>query len=424
MRRRLLLSMVAVVAVAVMLFALPLVLIVGALMRDEANQQLYRETTILTAEVDQRLEHGQALLPADISEAYPGRHVVIVLPGNSGTVTAGPSGFAHSISVTLRGGSTAQVTMSRDARAVDERVLRTRLGIIGLALVAVGVAVTLGVWQARRLTLPLNDLVITAERLGSGSTRPRGHRYGVPELDQVAAVLDSAAERVAELLRNEREFATEASHQLRTPLTAMSMRLEEIIASAEEPAVVREEGAAALAQTERLAEVVEHLLSRARRTRTLSQQHPVSVDEVLGQQAEGWAPAFRRANRSIVVTGQRGLVARATPAGVTQVISTLVENALVHGEGTVTLKAERTGKSVVMEVSDEGPGVPPKMAAQIFERQVSGGGGGLGVGLAIARDLAEGDGGRLELVRNSPPAFAVFLRPNDPDDPDEPTASP
>ncbi|MGH3658869.1 MAG: sensor histidine kinase, partial [Micromonosporaceae bacterium] len=161
--------------------------------------------------------------------------------------------------------------------------------------------------------------------------------------------------------------------------------------------------------------VVDHLLSRARRTR--SRQHSVPVDDILDQQVEGWEPAFRRVHRRMVVTGQHGLVARATPGGVTQVISTLVENALVHGKGTVTLKAERIGGSIVVEVSDEGAGVPEEIAPQIFERQVSGGGDGLGVGLAIARDLAEGDGGRLELVRNRPPAFAVFLLPDDPDDP-------
>ena len=81
------------------------------------------------------------------------------------------------------------------------------------------------------------------------------------ELDQVADGLDSASRRVTNLLTADRELAIDASHQLRTPLTALSMRLEEMIASADDPDVVREEGTAALAQAERLADVVTQLLS-------------------------------------------------------------------------------------------------------------------------------------------------------------------
>ena len=95
---------------------------------------------------------------------------------------------------------------------------------------------------------------------GTGDPRPVGRRYGVAELDQVADGLDSASRRVTNLLTADRELAIDASHQLRTPLTALSMRLEEMIASADDPDVVREEGTAALAQAERLAEVVTQLL--------------------------------------------------------------------------------------------------------------------------------------------------------------------
>jgi signal transduction histidine kinase len=99
-----------------------------------------------------------------------------------------------------------------------------------------------------------------------------------------------------------------------------------------------------------------------------------------------------------------------TPVGLSQVLSTLLENSLVHGRGTVDVHARRSGPSVILEVSDQGDGIPATMAPHIFERSVSSGAGGsTGLGLSLARDLAEANGGRLDLVQARPPRFALFL---------------
>ena len=133
---------------------------------------------------------------------------------------------------------------------------------LGLPLLAVAVAgaVVLARAVAQRAARPVEELAEAAGRLGTGDPRPVGRRYGVTELDQVADGLDSVSRRVTNLLTADRELAIDASHQLRTPLTALSMRLEEMIASADDPDAVREEGTAALAQAERLADVVTQLL--------------------------------------------------------------------------------------------------------------------------------------------------------------------
>ncbi len=89
-------------------------------------------------------------------------------------------------------------------------------------------------------------------------------------------------------------------------------------------------------------------------------------------------------------------------------LSTLLDNSLVHGAGTVVMTTRSAGSSVVVEVSDEGPGVPPELGQRIFARSVSSA-GSTGLGLALARDLATADGGRLELLHGEPPTFAVFL---------------
>src|SRR5262249_59193076 len=114
--------------------------------------------------------------------------------------------------------------------------------------------------------------------------------------DRVAEGLDGSAQRINDLLSAERDFAVDASHQLRTPLTALSMRLEEMMAAADYPDVVREEGAAALAQTERLADVVGQLLGRARRTAT-GAPTVASVDEIGSPPGVERETSFPRINR-------------------------------------------------------------------------------------------------------------------------------
>jgi signal transduction histidine kinase len=187
------------------------------------------------------------------------------------------------------------------------------------------------------------------------------------------------------------------------------MRLEEMVASAQHPDVVREEGAAALAQTERLAEVVGQLLGRVARRPVGGAPVLASVDDVVAQQVIEWDPAFRRLSRKLEVVGEKGLQAYVTPGSAAQVIATLLDNALVHGAGVVTIRTSHTPRSVVVEVRDEGKGVPQDLVPRIFERSVSGRPGGTGLGLALARSVAAADGGQVVLVRPRPAVFAVFL---------------
>jgi signal transduction histidine kinase len=191
------------------------------------------------------------------------------------------------------------------------------------------------------------------------------------------------------------------------------MRLEEVIAAADDPDSVREEGGAALAQAERLADVVSQLLDRSRRA-DAGTASLTDLDEIINQQVVEWEPAFRRAGRKLVVTGQRGLRAHVTPGGVAQVVATLVDNALMHGAGPVEIRTSQNTKSAVIEVEDQGKGVPPELVSRIFERSVSTRPEGTGLGLSLARTMAAADGGRVVLVRQRPPVFAVFLPRNPP----------
>jgi signal transduction histidine kinase len=423
-QRRLLVSTLAVAVAAVLLLGVPLGFVVGGLKSRDANAQLKHDATALATGLQERFDEG---LPPDISgfaRLWPDRYVTIVERGG-GRATAGTRPPAHD---TINGSARTRdftVIVAADDSIVIGQVTSGLVMIGSLALLAIAVAVGLALLQARRLTRPLEELAGAADRLGSGDARPVGRRYGVPELDRVAEGLDGSAQRINELLTAERDFAVDASHQLRTPLTALSMRLEEMIAAADYPDVVREEGAAALAQTERLADVVGQLLGRARRS-VSGTPSLASVDDIVAQQVVEWEPAFRRLSRKLEVTGEKGLYAYVTLGSAAQVIATLLDNALVHGAGTVTIRTSQTPRSVVIEVRDEGKGVPPELVPRIFERSVSGTPGGTGLGLSLARTVAAADGGQVVLVRPKPAVFALFLPygvPGVPDAPEEPVVS-
>ncbi|NML53221.1 HAMP domain-containing histidine kinase [Streptomyces sp. R302] len=406
MRRRLITSTLAVVLVVIAVFGVSLVLIETRTITSSAQESVDAEALRIVSIVDSRLIGGEPVSPAILAEQGGAkRYALVTIPGRPpieiGTRPTGSviRGYAEG-----ERGETVVVEESRSA--VTSEVGSTALIIVAVAGLAVVAAVLLAVRQANKLASPLTDLAETAERLGSGDPRPRHKRYGVPELDRVADVLDASAERIARMLTAERRLAADASHQLRTPLTALSMRLEEV-ALADDLDTVKEEATIALTQVERLTDVVQRLLTNSRDPRSGSAV-AFDLDEVVKQQIEEWRPAYRSAGRAIVRSGKQGMRAIGTPGAVAQVLAALIENSLMHGGGTVALRTRVTGNQSVIEVTDEGPGVPADLGARIFERAVSGR-SSTGIGLAVARDLAEADGGRLELLQQHPPVFALFL---------------
>jgi len=407
MQRRLLISTLAVAVAAVLLLGLPLTFVLIRLQVSEASDQLSRDATTLARGLQDRVNSGLPADAAQLGRSLADRYVIIRQDGGR-PIAIGTRPPSHHTTSEQASTTDFTVTVQANASYVAAKVYGALLLIGSLALLAIAVAVVLALLQARRLARPMEELARAADRLGSGDARPLGRRYGVQELDRVAEGLDGSAQRITDLLSAERDFAVDASHQLRTPLTALSMRLEEMVAAADYPDVVREEGAAALAQTERLAEVVGQLLGRARRSIT-GAPTLASVDEIVAQQVIEWEPAFRRVSRKLEVTGTKGLHAYATPGGAAQVIATLLDNALVHGAGAVTIRTSQTRRSVVVEVRDEGAGVPTDLVPRVFERSVSGAPGGTGLGLALARTVAAADGGQVVLVRPRPAVFALFL---------------
>ena len=309
-----------------------------------------------------------------------------------------PLGGAWVVSALRAAGSGNRVT-------IIGTVVLTVLVLTGTALTAASVVAAR---VSRRISAPLIYLAAEAEQLGSGQVRPRLRSSGIEEIDLVQAELVRSAERVAGRIAAERQFASDASHQLRTPLTSLSLRLEEIELFAGEEEV-RTEAHACLEQVERLTGVVEDLLKVSRRSGGGTTE-ALHLKDTFAQQREEWEPAFEQAGRTITFSDQISHPVLATPGSLAQVLATVVENSLRYGAGatTVSVRGANGGHAVFIDIADEGEGVAEDIAPYVFERHVSGY-GSTGVGLALAKDLVEADGGRIELSQRSPAVFSILL---------------
>lgn len=403
MRRRLLLSTVGVALVAVLALGLPLLLVTVRLIGDVARNDLLRQAQSVQGYVQDRLADGRQ--PDRLSHLVPSsQRVIVVLPGGR-QIVDGPSPGRHPLTQTVQLRSGGQVTVERPIGEVRDDQLQAGIVVLVLALLSAAVAAIVAVFLARRLSGPLLVVADRAARLGAGDFRTSPQRHGIPELDRVCDVLDRSASEIAELVRRERDLASNVSHQLRTRLTALQMRLEEIALS--DDATVRDEANAALEQAERLSGVVDELLAQARHARAESAE-TVDVAIEIATIGQEYQPAVEAVGRKLELDLTPGLKATATPGRLHQAVGVLLDNAVQHGAGPIKVATRATAYNVMVEVSDEGRGVAPDLVPRLFERGVSGA-GGTGLGLALARALVEADGGRLELRRASPPLFAVFL---------------
>lgn len=411
MRRRVLVATISALAVAVVLLGIPLGIAAAQLVRTDALRDLDSRTTTAARALEARYIAGEDIRP-EVLQSYvsqrTGAPIAIAVWLPDGTSVRAGEEPARAFSESHITDSGLVVVLYVSWWEVFWEAARAVLLVLGVGTLAVVAGVGMATWQANRLSAPLLLLAASAEQLGSGQVKPHVTRSGVEEIDQVAEELARSADRMAARLAAERQFAADASHQLRTPLTALTMRLEEIAATSHQREV-QEEAEASLEQVERLVGVVDELLGRSRRALG-SGTELVLLEEIFDQQRDEWEASFAKVGRTLVVHSTDATVF-ATPGGLAQVLATLIENSLKHGGGTTTVAARESGTNhaMVIEVRDQGEGVPEDLAPRIFEREVTSG-RGTGLGLALARDLVTADGGRLELSQRAPAAFSIFLQ--------------
>jgi len=298
---------------------------------------------------------------------------------------------------------TADVGISQDASyAILASIAAIVIAVTGVALI---LAYYVAGRESRRVNAPLSDLAAHAETVGSGRPGGKASATGIDEIDRVARVLDNRSAMIGEVLEAERRTSREMSHQVRTPLTALSLRLEEIIAT-DDIAEAKAEAAVGVVQIERLSEVIDQLV-RGRREGLNTQQERLDLTRMVSEQMVEWYPAFsiRRRRISLIATG--AVYAYASRLAQSQVLSTLIENCLLHGRGDVEIKVRESGTSAVLEVVDTRGVMKLKEGQDPFERGVSA--SGTGLGLALARTLVAADDGDIAMTSRRPPTFTVYL---------------
>jgi len=402
---------------AVVVLGVPLGVVEAHRVRGEARNQLLREADVVATAVEDRLERNEPVDARRLAPLVrPGHQVTIRVAGRptislgrrleEGGALAERSALAHAALVTARA----------PAEELNERIRGHWLLIALLSTGGVLAAVLLGVAQGQRLARPLERLAQTSRRLGAGDFSARAGHSAIPEVDAVAAALDAAALQIARLVAREREFSGDVSHQLRTPLTALRLRLEEL-ERLEDPARSRGEATHALAEADRLEQTITDLLAAARSTGARDDDASLDLAELVGSHAETWRPLFERAGRHSEARGPDDELRAAPTAGaVGQALDVLLDNALRHGEGRVVVKVtERAGRPVIT-ITDDGPGPPAGEESAIFERGHSARGQRRGPASRpfpdrIGRGPARAAGRSPARVRATPPAGRGRLGP-------------
>ena len=429
MRTRIVALAVLASALATCLFAVPLGYAVHAHLVGQERGHLVREASDVSIDVADEVDWGIPIDPDALTDVghddeeltaavfdedgrllagtAPDRDVAVLWEALDGEVRSRIDGdlLVAGVPVTHGQEVIGAVLVTEDRVDVLGEVVLSWAGMAGLGAAAVTVTWLVARRQARRLARPLEDLEASARRLGEGDFTVRTRRDGVEEIDAVGAALDATATRLDELLARERAFSADASHQLRTPLAGLRLRLEAALERTDtdpRPAI-----AASLVDADRLEATIDELLALARAGQAAS-SGPVDLDRLLGELSPEWGARLALHGRDLEVRVEPGTPdALASTAAVRQVLGVLVDNATTHGRGTVTVAVREASGAVAVDVSDEGPGVQDPEEV-LFSREADRR-DGHGIGLALARRLAEAEQGRLTLTRVAPPVFTLLL---------------
>ena len=450
MSRRLLISYLALAIVVLALLEIPLGISYARNERHDLSTNVERDAVALASLAEDALEQRASAPPAvaRLARRYQrdtgGRVVVVDAQGRAlvdsesqgvgadfssrpeiaaaldGTVA---TGTRHSntlgtdllyVAVPAASGGIVHgaVRITYPTSEVDERVRRYWLVLAAIAAVVLAVAVALAGGFARWIVRPLSRVEEAAGEVAAGNLNVRVPATGPPELRRLAGSFNEMVVQLGSLLHSQEQFVADASHQLRTPLTALRLRLENLARDGDGRREGEFEGA--LEELERLSALVDGLLTLARADRAASTPAELDVASGLGERVDAWSALAEEQQVRLVARVEGRLHALATPGRLEQVLDNLLANALeVAPAGSdIELTAARSGPLVEIRIRDRGPGMSSEEIAHAFDRFWRGGAdeAGFGLGLAIVQRLVHADGGEIELRPREGGGLEAILR--------------
>lgn len=408
MRRKLAAALVGVAIGALLLYVVPRAFMTASLVRQHEQRLLDRTADLVAADIDARIREGTAVTAVSLAELPgDGERMVVELPDGRvvelGDLEVGDRVIEEERP--LAGGGT--LTYQRSTQLIEDQLSSAAVETLVISGAVIVFTFVLAFVLAHRLARYFDELTAYAAQVTTPKDPPP--QMGVAEADRLADALYRSRVRIEELLQRERQFSSNASHQLRTPLAALRLRLEDLTMWPEVPAEARQELEASLSEVDRLAGTVTGLLDFSR-SGGIGTWAEVDLWAVAGEAVDRWEATFEQKDRTIELRGDddRARVATSERA-VQQVLDVLLENALVHGRGAVVVDVAHRGDRVVLQVADEGRMDGPG-DAKVFDRaHRSSTSSGSGIGLSLARSIAESVGARLGLARREPTTFELVM---------------
>jgi len=292
-----------------------------------------------------------------------------------------------------RGDVIGGVRLTQSVESVNDAVNNTLLGLLAVGLAVLVTALVVAFLLARGIARPITRLEAAAQRVAGGDLETRADVEGTNEQRSLAVSFNAMTERMGRNMRAQREFAADASHQLRTPLTGLRLRLEEARV-AESREALECEIDAGLREVDRIAETVDELLVLSRIGERDTPGEQLDPGEIAATAAQRWRPtAATHALAMRVEADGAAAPVWIARADLERALDALIENAILYGAGGDAVTIRVAGGAI--EVLDEGIGLAYGEEDQIFERFARGSAGrsgpsGTGLGLAIARELMRG----------------------------------
>jgi len=290
------------------------------------------------------------------------------------------------------------VRLSYPSAPVDDQIVSTWLFRLVTGLITIVIAALVATWWSRRITTPLRELDHMARKLSDGDFTARVVERDPAETKQLARTLNDGAHRLGVLYQAQRRFVSDASHQLRTPLTALRLSLDNL-----HDIMPDDEGRTAVdgavGEVARMTRLVNDLLALAKVQAVPPHPERVVLRDVVESRTRAWRAAAADADITLRVDVPAGLAVLATPGHLEQILDNLVSNAIDFApeRGAISVHAAEAHDRVELHVSDTGPGMTAEQRLRAFDRFYTARPGGTGLGLAIVRELAEDDHAVVEL---------------------------